>query len=281
MTDEVQAADDAAPEVVAEADEQAKASEATENTEGQDEDDQPAPEESDDEKTSASKQRRERRKAQLDRLKEEARIAKADKERLAREIERMKGGEKSKPPRREDFDDPDDYIAAKSAHAAAEMLDNRRVSDLEREAAERSESEKRLIAQQRQEAAQNWAAQAEEAREKYADFEAVVTAPDLPVTDEMAFMLGMSDNGADVAYFLGTHKEQARAIAAMPVPEMVGAMRMLEQFVSIQKPRPRTQTRAPEPITPVKPKGTTGKNPEDMTPAEYDKWRAAGGTFKL
>ena len=97
----------------------------------------------------------------------------------------------------------------------------------------------------------------------------------------MSLHIAMSDVGADIAYHLGMNKEQAREIAAMSPSEQAGAMRMLERFVSVQTPRPRTQTQAPDPITPVKAKATATKRPEDMTPEEFDKWRANGGTFKL
>lgn len=275
MTDEVQAAEEAAPEVVQTEVEQTEAPEAADSTEGQVET-PPAEGETPEDKISASKARRERRKAEMARLKAETQEYQAEIARLQGELERRKNAERTPPPQIEDFSDHDEYVAALSAYKAAELMDNRQLAELEREAQERQSKAEELAQRQVQEARENWAAQADEARTRYADFDAVVTAPDVPITENMATLLGMSDVGADVAYYLGTHKEQARALAQMPVPELMGAMRMLEQFVSVQTPRPRTQTQAPDPVKPVKPKATAAKKVEEMSMAEYMAARKAG-----
>lgn len=280
MTDEVQALEDA-PEVV-ETEVDTEASEATETTEGQ-VDDQPAEgeqPEDDAEKISKSKERRERRKAELAKAKAEAEEARIEAERYRREVERLKSRQ-MQPPKQEDFQDYDDFIAAKTAYRAVEMMGKDRLEEAEREAQERQQRAQQAAQRQMEQARQNWAAQAEEARTRYADFDTVVNAPDLPVSEGMAQYIALSDAGADLAYHLGMNRAQAREIAAMHPQAQVGALRMLEQFVSVNRPRPRTQSKAPEPITPVKPKATAAKRPEDMTIEEYDAWRRKGGTFKL
>lgn len=286
MTDNVQASVSDAPEVVQTEAEQVEAPEAVESTEGQvetqpAEGEAPEGDQSEDEgKVSASKARRERHRAALAKAKAEAEQARQEAERLQAEVDRLKS-RKQAPPKREDFKDYDDYLAAKTAHQALDMMGKDRLEDAEREATARQKAAQEAQTRQFEEAKQNWAAQTEEARLRYADFDAVVSAPDLPISQSMTLHIAMSDIGADIAYHLGMNKEQAREIARMSPQEQAGAMRMLERFVSAQKPRPRTQTKAPDPITPVKPKATAGKRPEDMTPEEFDKWRASGGTFKL
>lgn len=279
MTDEVQATDEVAPEVVQPEAEQVEAPEAADSTEGQ-EKDQPAeakgeqPE--DEDKVSASKARRERRKAERARERAEAAELERENSRLQREIDRLKGAEKTPPPKIDDFDDHDEFIAALSAHKAGELMDSRRVADLEREAADRAERQKALQQQQMAKAQENWATQVEDAATRYADFEQVVTAPDVSITDSMVQLMQLSDVGADIAYHLGTHKEQAAALARMPVSELAGAMQMLEHFVSSNAPRPRTQSNAPQPISPVKGKATSMKAIEEMSVAEYRAAREAG-----
>jgi hypothetical protein len=282
MTDEVQAAEEAAPEVVQTEAEQVTAPEAAESTEGQvetppaeDKGEQPEAEE----KVSASKARRERRKAELARAKEEAAQAEAENAKLRAQLDQMKGAEKTPPPKIDDFDDHDEYVAALSAHKAAELMDQRQVAALQREVEQRDERQKALQQQQMAEAQKNWASQVEEAKERYADFEEVVRAEDVQISPQMANVIAMSDVGADVAYHLGMNKQQAAQIAQMPVAEQVGAMRMLEQFIAVQTPKPRTQTQAPDPVTPVTPKATGHKDPSQMTAAEYRAWREAGGSF--
>lgn len=282
MTDEVKAADEAAPEVVQTEVEQAEAPEAVESTQGQvetqpanDEGKKPEPED----KVSASKARRDRRKAENARRKEEVARIEAENAKLRQQIDSLKGASTTPPPKIEDYDDHDEYVAALSAHKAAELIDQRRVAALEREAEQRTEHQKALHQQQMAEAQQNWAAQVDDAKERYTDFAAVVAAPDVPITPDMADLLKMSDVGADVAYHLGMNKQQAAELAQMPAAELVGAMRMLEQFVAVQTPKPRTQTQAPDPITPVTPKATGHKDPSDMTASEYRAWRESGGSF--
>jgi hypothetical protein len=278
MTDEVTAAPQEveAPEVVTP--EQDQASEATENTEGQDQQEgQPAEDEAEAEAEdkSASKARRERRKAAKERLRQEAQEAQDRAERAERELARLKGAE-SQPPRIDDFQDHDEYLAELSAYKAEQRMRARELETLEREAETSKNQTQEMQRRQMEAARDNWAAQADEARSRYSDFDAVVQAPDVPITPHMAHLLGMSDNGADVAYYLGTNKEQAAQIASMPPQQLAGAMQMLEHFVSRQTPRPRTTSQAPDPVKPVRPKATATKKVSDMSMAEYAAARKAG-----
>jgi hypothetical protein len=258
-----------------------QASEATENTEGQDAQSQPAEDEGQDntpeaeDKESASKTRRERRKAAMDRVKQEAREAQERADRLEQELARVKGAE-AKPPRLEDFDSHDEYLAELSAYKAEQRMTTRQVQDLEREAEESKRQTEALNQRQMEEARQNWAAQAEDARSRYADFDAVVTAPDVPITPQMAHLIGLSDNGADVAYHLGMNKDLTRDLAHLSGPELAGAFRVLERTVKAQTPRPRTATQAPDPVSPVRPKAAATKKVEEMSMAEYAAARKAG-----
>ena len=119
--------------------------------------------------------------------------------------------------------------------------------------------------------AQNWADQAGEARSKYTDFDTVVTAEDLSITPSMARVIASSDLGADIAYHLGTNKAEAARIAQMSDLEMARNLGAIEARLSM--PKVKTQTTAPDPVTPVRPKATATKDPEKMTPAEYRAWR--------
>ncbi|KIC39362.1 hypothetical protein [Leisingera sp. ANG-M7] len=277
MTEEAQAAPEAgaAPEAVTpEAD---QASEATENTEGQTDAEQPAEDDGKPEAEEKSERttRNQRRKAQMDRVKQEAKEAQERADKAERELARLKGVE-STPPKMEDFTDHDEYLAELSAYKAEQRMNSRQVQEAEREAAESKKQTEDVQKRQAEEAAQNWAAQSDEARTRYADFDAVVQAPDVSITPDMAHLIALSDNGADVAYHLGMNKELARELAQMPAPELVGAMRMLERTVTAQTPKPRTTTQAPAPVNPVKGKSSGLKDPKDMTMAEYKAARAAG-----
>lgn len=279
MIDQETATQEVAPEVVETEAEQVTAPEAAETTEGQVE---PQPAEADGEtpetedEPSPSKIRRERRKAAKAEAQRRLQDLTAENERLQAQIAEYQQYAETPPPRQEDFPDYDDYVAAKNAHVALQTMDGREKARLEREAEAKQRQLDDAQAQNLQAARDNWAAVTEEAKLRYADFDAVVTANDLPITQDMAQHMMLSEHGADIAYFLGTNKGEAEAIAQMPPDKRAGAMAMLERFVPRQVPKPRTQTQAPPPVDPVKPKSSGTKRVEDMTMAEYAAARKAG-----
>ena len=55
----------------------------------------------------------------------------------------------------------------------------------------------------------------EAARDKYEDFEQVAYNPKLPITDVMAQTIQASDNGPDIAYYLGTNPKEADRISRL------------------------------------------------------------------
>ncbi|MFV1627949.1 hypothetical protein [Phaeobacter sp. JH203A] len=277
MTEEAQVAPEAeaAPEAVTpEAD---QASEATGNTEGQT-DGQPAEAEGvepEAEDKSDRTTRNQRRKAQMDRVRQEAKEAQDRAARLQAELDRVKGVESDRPSP-DNFHDHDEYLAELSAYKAEQRMKDRQVKDLEREAEESTRQTQELHQREVEEALGNLAAQFDDARSRYADFDAVARDTTLPINENMAYFMGLSENGADVAYFLGTNRDLAADLARMPAPELAGAMRMLERTVKAQSPRPRTTTTAPDPVNPIRPKATAAKKAEDMSMAEYMAARKAG-----
>ncbi len=276
MTDEVQDAQEATPEVVQSEAVEAEAAEAPESTEGQ-EQDPPAEvtdEEPEAEEKSPSKLRRERRKAHQAELRERAEKAEAE---LAKVQERLSQfeGSNTQPPKEADFADYNEYLMAAAAWQAGQQYDMRQKADIEREA-QAKKAEYQQVQQQREAAVrENWAAQVAEAKTRYADFDQVVFADDVPVTEGMAKIMATSDHGADVAYYLGMNKAEAAQIARMPPIEQAMALGRLE--ATVKRPSPRTQSQAPSPVTPVKAKASAEKSWEDMTADEYAKWREAGG----
>lgn len=282
MTDIQTPAEPAGDEVVTEA--EAKAPEAVENTQGQDQD-QPAPEEAEgeqpeaetDDEVSRSKARRERRKAELDRLRSEAKQAEAENAKLKEQLAEYERRAKEAPPREADFEDYAEFQAALSAYKSLQALDGREMGRLKAQQEEQQKRTTSIQQQQQRELAQNWAAQVADAKARYADFDAVVGDQTLPITQDMGRMIANSEVGADVAYHLGMNRALAAEIAAMTPIEQAMAIGRLEATVS--RPSPRTQSKAPEPIAPVKAKATAAVDPEKMTADEYAKWRAAGGTF--
>lgn len=276
MTTEVEATLEDAPEVVETEAEQVEASEATETTEGQVKD-QPAKDddaESEAEEISPSKARRERRKAEIERNRQEkaeiaGKLAEAEK-RLAR-IEAAT--QRTQPPRESDFGSYEEYQANLAAYHSMKALDNRQRDEVLEEATGHKQALTAREQAREAELAANWQDQKAEASQKYADFDQVFSN-DVPVTKEMAEVISSSDVGVDVAYYLGSNRQEAAQIAQMNPLEQARRLGAIE--ARMQLPRANTNPSAPSPIRPVKGKATATKSIDDMTMDEYMAARKAG-----
>lgn len=273
---------DVAPEAEAKEDAVVE-SEATENTEGQ-EQDQPAEDEAkpegedkpEDEEVSKSKARRERRKAEMARLKQEAREADEKSQKLQARLDRIEQAAQSQqPPKEGDFEDYNEYLMALAAHRSVAALDERDKREITEETEAQKKQSEALRKQAEAELAESWQEQVLEAKERYADFDQVALDPRVPVTDDMVNLIASSDNGADIAYFLGSNRQEAARISQMEPLEQARALGAIEARLSM--PKPKTQTEAPDPITPIKPKSSGGlKDPSKMSMEEYMAARKAG-----
>lgn len=241
---------------------------------------EPPEQESEDEKRrkESAKERRERDKAYKQRLRDEAESAR----RMAEDAERrrdaiIRAGQQDRPPSRDQFADPAEYAAARAVwqyqQAAAENLasEANTAAERARQQAEQFELAERQVAQA------NWMEQVVEARMRYADFDQVALAADVPITEEVADIIRSSDAAADLAYYLGRNKAEAARISRM---SPLAAARELGRIeASLSAPKPRTESKAPPPISPGKATGAGVKSPDKMTAEEYRAWRESGGKF--
>lgn len=210
------------------------------------------------------------------RLREEAADAKRELDAAKTRQERItKAGESSTPPQEKDFEDYSEYVAAKAVWKYSQETHSREaeavgseVQEAERKLEQIGETEKRLVQE-------NFAVQVADARSRYSDFDAVVTARDVPITQDVVDIVMQSDVGADVAYHLASDKALAAEISAMSPIEAARAIGRIEAKLSA--PKPRTTSTAPDPISPVKGKASATKDPAKMSMSEYKKWRAQQG----
>lgn len=269
---EVVAPSEAAPEVVS----QDTASEVTENTEGQ----ETQPAEGQPEEKTTSQERRERRKAHEQRLRDEAAQARKEAEDLRNRINRMKAAT-GEPPKEGEFSDAIEYAAAAGAYRAraeAARVDATLIEDDAKALDQRA-----VAAENARIQAQNAAYMeaAKEARDRYADFDQVVsvaTRPDV-LSNDVALMVLESDAPADLAYHLGKHPEDAQRLSQLPPIMAARELGRIEAMLAV--PKPKTATIAPPPITPVSGRGAVAsKNAVDMSFNEFCAWREAGGTIE-
>lgn len=113
-----------------------------------------------------------------------------------------------------------------------------------------------------------------EARERYADYDAVTRNPSLPITDPMAEIIRESDLGPEIAYHLGKNPAEAARLAALPERLQAKELGKLEARISAPKSAPKPP---PAPISPVGGNASGGvADPTKMSMAEYVAARKAG-----
>lgn len=129
--------------------------------------------------------------------------------------------------------------------------------------------------QQRQTALRTFEEREARARQTYPDFDSVVRDPTLPITPTMAEVIRESDLGPEVAYHLGTNRQEAQRIAGLPPHRQAVELGRIEALLS-KPPAPQIK-----PIPPAPP-ATVGaisaglsKSPEEMSYAEFKAWREA------
>lgn len=235
---------------------------------------QPAPEDE-----TESKRRRERRERARERAEQEAERARQAEDRLNR-IKRA--AESQSPPREADFPDPIEYAAARGAFAQAQAAARYQQGEAEAEAeAARSAAEAanhaRIADRQRQLSEDIGAA-----RTIYTDFDqalAVAQRGDV-VSVELSLQVLESDKAADLTYWLGKNPAEAQRLSSMFTRNPIAAAMELGRIeAGLNRPKPRTQTTAPEPVNPVRGTARATPNPTAMSHSEYRAWREAGGKF--
>lgn len=165
-------------------------------------------------------------------------------------------------PQREQFEDYEAYVKAIARHEAVRSLET-----LDQEEAAR-------VIQSSQERARDiilerFEQRADQAREKYTDFDAVVNAEDVHLTPVMTETIVEAEEGAEIAYYLGQHPEEAQKIARLAA----GAQRLALAKIAINLSQPKTrQSSAPAPIKPVG--GTNAPARWDSDSASFEQFRA-------
>ena len=142
-------------------------------------------------------------------------------------------------PKREDFDDYEQFIEARAEFRAVKAVEARFKEQEQRQqqATQQSAQAKTL---------QDWNAKVSSAREKYADFDDAV-AVDVPISKAMSEAMLDSDKGAEVAYYLAKNPSEAARIAALSPNGQIREIGKLEDRVA----KPVKASSAPDPIRPV------------------------------
>lgn len=186
-------------------------------------------------------------------------------------------------PTREQYQNPDDYDAALVEWAAMSAVQRHRA---ETEAAEtaRRETEARTAEQasRREQFAkveQDWTTRRATFAAEHPDFAEIAEADPLdggpPITGSMAMAIKISENGPEIAYWLGQNTEEAERIAKIPdeARQMFEIARLSGRLAAGGARAPTT----PPPITPLRgaAAAATRRSPEQETQEEYSARRRA------
>ena len=156
-----------------------------------------------------------------------------------------------KKPDRNTFTDPDAYDAAMDTYvqAKAEFVAKREVGKA-LDANNKAQQE-RTIAEQQRVAREAYGARVEKAKVKYPDYKEVAESPNVTVSIPMAHAIAHSDDGPEIAYYLGKNPQEAQRIATLSPPvQLLELGKIAVRLASPTAPKPQV-TAAPKPITPI------------------------------
>jgi hypothetical protein len=110
------------------------------------------------------------------------------------------------------------------------------------------------------------------ARQAHTDFDQLIGANDLAITEDMVNLIAETDNPGEVAYWLGSNKEEAKRIAGLSPMKQVKAISDIESKLNQTTP-PKRISNAPPPISPLSGNESDkqGYHPA-MTQSEFEEW---------
>lgn len=139
-----------------------------------------------------------------------------------------------------DFEEYDDYLAARDAYRDKKQGGNQNAKSKDEQPSSEVVEAKEIIYE-------SFA----DAREKYSDFDAVVTAKDIAITNDMVVALAECDEPTDVLYYIAKHKAKSHEIAALSPRKQAIEFGKIEAMLAAKPLKSVKASAAPEPIKPV------------------------------
>jgi hypothetical protein len=112
----------------------------------------------------------------------------------------------------------------------------------------------------------------DKARERYDDFDDVVGSPSLRVTEQVAMLVGETDDPGEVSYFLAKNPDEVKRLNGLSPARVAIELGRIETRIST---KPVNVTKAPPPPAKATGKGAASKPNNAYTPAEWMAKRAA------
>lgn len=230
------------------------------------------------------------------RAKEAERIAEERQTRIAELEQKLNGGKpeaaakpasaataegkpaKPEAPKLKDFDSYDAFHEATEKYLASLPDYYEQLSDWQQGQRDARRQQEAAAAKQRETATavnKAWADRETQGREKYEDYDEIAHSKDLPISDGMAAAIMESELGHEIAYYLGSHPEEAKRIAKLPVASQIRELGKIEAKFSTEASPATTKpavSKAPPPGKPVR-AGTTPKVDHDKVIATSTNFR--------
>ena len=172
-------------------------------------------------------------------------------------------------PKADDYESWDDFQAADRQYIV-KLAEHNVMQNLQ------TIEQQRTQQRNQQDADAKWEKQRATAVTRYPDFQEVIGNPAFGQSATVAEVIKSSENGADVAYYLGTNLAECNRINALPPIQAAMALGQIAATLA-NKPAPaplRTVSQAPEPVQPVNLSvAPTPFDPEKASMAEYRAWR--------
>jgi len=179
-------------------------------------------------------------------------------------------GRVTAPPQADDFGNYQDYLMALVQHQTRTAVRGELAAERQARAIKEAEQEQQAMFSQYQ-------ARVGDASERYPDFNAVVSRPDIPLAGHLEQAILSSEMGPDLAYHLGSNPNVAEQLAGLSPLNAVLELGRIEARLSAEhttsKPKPTT---APAPVPTVGGTTVATLDPEHMSMDEYRKHRAGG-----
>lgn len=181
-------------------------------------------------------------------------------------------------PKKEDFDEEDDYI---------EALTDWKI-EVKFNASQKKKTEKTVEIEEKDQMLEMYDtldAVVENGKEKYDDFSELTTSDSLILSAEVVQIALDTEDPEEILYYLASNPDTSETISALDpirIAKEIGKIEaMLDSEVKLKvesKPELKTkplkkQSNAPAPIKSVRTDGLTEKDPNKMNPKEYRAWR--------
>jgi hypothetical protein len=173
-------------------------------------------------------------------------------------------------PKADDFDTYEEFIDALSDWKVDQKLAAREAAT-QAKAADNSKAEAQRVQ------ATSMQARIAEGRDKYDDFDHVALNQAIPITQDMALAVADSEVGADLAYYLGSHLDEAARISQMTPSAQYRAIGKLEAKLESRPVQTAEKSKAPTPIKPVAKGAKATIDPNSMSIDEWMEWRKKTG----